>query len=134
MSKRDEELSHYRGKIKKYKNEILELKEMLQTLETKYVKVCKEKERYKVKITEAKGSIARFNQIVEDKSRQKSDGVKKELERVKEELDMTKSKLTVKTEENHKLRNQLKEQDEYVHELEARVEELLEKGDEETKL
>lgn len=134
MSKRDQELSHYRGKMKKYKNEILELREMLATIESKYVRVCKEKERYKVKITEAKGSIARFNQIVDDKSRMKSDGVKRELERVKEELGMTKSKLNVKTEENQKLRNQLKEQDEYVHELEARVEELLEKDNEETKL
>lgn len=34
-------------KVNKYKNEIFELKDQLDSLTTKYVKVCQDKDRYK---------------------------------------------------------------------------------------
>lgn len=125
-----DEMAHYKSKVKKYRNEILDLREQLDGLNTKYVKVCSDKDRYKRKIAEAKEDIANFDRIVEEKCNLKAGDVKKELERTKRSLKKKDKQIKDKDEENKQLRNQIKEQDEYVQSLEARIESLLKRSEE----
>lgn len=125
-----EEMAHYKSKVKKYRNEILDLREQLEGLNTKYVKVCNDKDKYKRKITEAKDDIANFDRIVEEKSNQKAGDIKKDLERAKRSLRKKDKQIKEKDEENKQLRNQVKEQDEYVRSLEARIENILKQSEE----
>lgn len=125
------ELAHYKGKTKLYKTENSELREQLQTLTTQFVKVCKDKNRYKQKIIDTKEDIAKFNDLVEAKSSEKGTEIKRELRHMKRALKKKDSKIYTIEEENKQLRNQLDEQNEYVLELEARIEKLLKKEEDE---
>jgi chromosome segregation ATPase len=125
-----EEMAHYKSKVKKYRNEILDLREQLDRLSTKYVKVCNDKEKYKQKIADTKDDIINFNKLVEEKSNQKAGDIKKDLDRSKRSLKKKDKQIKEKDEENKQLRNQVVEQDEYVQSLEARIEELLNPSEE----
>lgn len=131
-----DELNHYKSKIKKYRNEVHELRELLENVNAKYVKACKERDRYKTKILDTKDDIARFNQIVEEKSKQQSEDIKNELLSVRKSLRRKDKELSIKTHENKQLKNSLDEQNSYVQELEARIQELLsaKSDEEETKI
>ena len=118
------EISHYKGKMKLYKSENNDLKEQLQTLTTQYVKVWKDKDKYKKKIINAKEDIDRFNDLVESKSSEKASEAKKEIRKLKKALKKKDNDYWDKWEENKQLRNQLDEQNEYVLELEARIQKL----------
>lgn len=120
----NEELAQYKAKIKKYRNEVLELREQLHDVNAMYVRVVKDKDRYKQKIMDTKQDIARFNQIVDEKSKHKSEEVMKELNAVRKALKKKDHELSLKIDENKQLRNQLSEQNLYVQELEARIEEM----------
>ncbi len=119
------EIAHYKGKMKQYKAENSDLREQLQTLTTQYVKVGKDKDRYKKRLIDVKADIARFDEIVEEKSNQKSSVIKKELRYAKRSLKKKDTEIHELNEANHQLRSQLDEQNDYVMELEARIERLL---------
>lgn len=120
----NEELAHYKAKIKKYRNEVLELREQLHNINAKFVKVSKDKDRYKQKIIDTKEDIARFNQLVDEKSKLKAEEVTKELNAVRKALKKKDHDLAQKVDETKQLRNQLSEQNLYIQELEAKIEEM----------
>jgi len=120
-----EEVDHYKGKIKRYRNEVLELRDGLHSMQSKYVKVCNERDKYKQKISDTKEDIARFNELVEKTSLQKSEKLAKDLKTTKKHLREKDTQLSEKLDENKQLKNQMDEQNIYVEELEARITELL---------
>lgn len=130
-----DELNHYKSKIKKYRNEVHELRELLESVNAKYVKASKERDRYKTKILDTKEDIARFNEIVEEKTKLQTQDIKNELVSLKKTLRKKDKQLSIKSHENEQLKNSLDEQNLYVQELEARIQELLSsKSDEESKI
>ena len=130
------EIAHYKGKMKQYKSENSDLREQLQSLTTQYVKLGKEKDKYKNKLLDLKQDIARFDEIVDQKSNEKAAIIKKELRHAKRSIKKKDTENHELEEANKQLKNQLDEQNDYVMELEARIEKLLkrelEKDDSET--
>ncbi|CAI2369926.1 unnamed protein product [Moneuplotes crassus] len=124
------EIAHYKGKMKQYKSENSDLREQLQSLTTQYVKLGKEKDKYKKKLIDLKQDIARFDQIVDQKSNEKAAIIKKELRHAKRSIKKRDTENSELEQINKQLRNQLDEQNDYVMELEARIEKLLSKRDE----
>lgn len=126
------EIAHYKGKMKLYKAENTDLREQLQTLTTQYVKLGKDKDRYKQKLLDVKKDIKRFDDIVEEKSAEKASVVKKELRHAKRSLKKKDTEIFELEEANKQLRNQLDEQNDYVMELEARIEKLMKKNEDQS--
>ena len=81
----NDELQLYKSKIKKYQNEIQDLKEELNTVNSKYIKACNDRDKYKQKIIDAKEDIAKFSLLVEEKAKQKSADAFKEIKALKKE-------------------------------------------------
>ncbi|CAI2375856.1 unnamed protein product [Moneuplotes crassus] len=119
------EIAHYKSKMKQYKSENSDLREQLQSLTTQYVKLGKDKDRYKQKLVDVKQDIARFDEIIEQKSTEKAAVVKKELRHAKRSIKKKDTEIHELEQVNKQLKNQLDEQNQYVMELEARVEKLL---------
>ena len=105
MSKlKNEELVLYRAKIKKYLTEIQELKDEVSIINSKYVKVWNDRDKYKQKILDAKQDIARFNLLVEEKSQKKSADLFRELSNLKKTLKRKDDEIDEKTKHNTQLK------------------------------
>lgn len=100
MSKtKEDEVSFYKAKLKKYQREMQEMKEQLDELHSKYVKVSKDKERYKAKIISAKEDFARFDKIVDQKVNEKASDLTQEVAKLKKDLKKRDKEISQKNEE-----------------------------------
>ena len=97
---KNEELQLYKSKVKKYHTEIQDLKEELDKLNSKYIKVCNERDKYKQKILDAKEDISKFSLLVDERAKQKSADAFQEIAELKKDLRRKDDEIHHKSQQN----------------------------------